>query len=195
MHHPSAAPANTGAEAPHPVAFDADLELRVLAADGYELHRLVYAALTRGGERHFLFATVEVRGHAHRVLVRPRHLATRFVVGQRFELTLKALPTVKDAGRRRSIGAARARDPLRLRWIHARAREHGFALLDPPRTRVERVRIAKPGRPFVFNACRYQAPVGVTDRAKFTRAYLRGIGQGRAWGCGMMILTETGRRP
>ena len=51
------------------------------------------------------------------------------------------MPTVKTAGKRRSIGRARAKDPLRLRWIRARAREHGFALWSEPELRVERVRI------------------------------------------------------
>ena len=167
-----------------------DLELRVLAADGYELHRLVYAALAHEGERGFLFAPIEVRGRAHRVLVRPCHLTRHFAPGQRFELILRAWPTVKHAGRRRSVGAARTKDPLRLRWIHARAIQSGFRLLDEPGIRVERVRVPKPGRPFTFNACRYRAPIRVTDPERFTRAYLQGIGQGRAWGCAMVVLRE-----
>ena len=174
-----------------PARFDQDLELRVLAADGYELHRLVYAALAHEGERGFLFAPIEVRGRAHRVLVRPCHLARHFAVGQRFELILRAWPTVKHAGRRRSVGAARSKDPLRLRWIQARAIQSGFRLLDEPTIRVERVRVPKPGRPFTFNACLYRAPIRVTDPERFTRAYLQGIGQGRAWGCAMVVLRET----
>ena len=173
-----------------PARFDQDLELRVLAADGYELHRLVYAALAHDGERGFLFAPIEVRGRAHRVLVRPCHLARQFAPGQRFELTLRAWPTVKHEGRRRSVGAARTKDPLRIRWIHARAVQSGFRLLDEPRMRVEQVRVGKPGRPFAFNACLYRAPIQVTDPERFTHAYLHGIGQGRAWGCAMVVLSE-----
>ena len=174
-----------------PGAFDEDLVLRLLAADGYELHRLVYGALACDGERGFLFAPVAVRGPAHRVFVRPCGIATRFAHGQQFALALRAWPTVKHANRRRSIGAARNRDPLRLRWIHTRAQEHGFRLLDEPRMSVERVRISKPGHAFSFNACLYRARIAVTDPARFTHAYTRGIGQGRAWGCGMIILAET----
>ena len=86
--------------------------LRLVVADHYELHRLVYEALARDGKRDFLFASVAVRGCAHRVLVRPCALATRFAEGDVFDLTLRGYPTVKHAGRRRSIGAAHERDPL-----------------------------------------------------------------------------------
>ena len=171
-----------------PSAFDA--VLRLAAADHYELHRLVYEALAHAGERRFLFAPVPVHARAYQVLVRPRHLATRFCVGQRFDMTLRAFPSVKYAGRRRSIGAAPDKDRLRLRWIRARARENGFRLLDEPEMTVERVRIPKPGHRFAFNACLYHAPIVVADPGPFTRAYTRGIGQGRGWGCGMILLTE-----
>ena len=186
------APQTSGPHGPAgPGAFDEDVVLRLIAADHYELHRLVYEALARDGERDFLFAPVAVRGRAHRVLVRPCAIATRFAEGDVFDLTLRGYPTVKHAGRRRSIGAAPDKDPLRLRWIRARAQEHGFRLLDEPEMTVERVQIPKPVRPFAFNACLYRAPIAVADPVRFTRAYTRGIGQGRAWGCAMVILTET----
>ena len=188
----ASAPQTSGPHGPvGPSAFDEDAVLRLTAADHYELHRLVYEALAHAGERDFLFAPVPAHARAYRVIVRPRQPTTRFCVGQRFEMTLRALPTMKYAGRRRSIGAAPDKDSLRLRWIRARARENGFRLLDEPEMTVERVRIPKPGRPFAFNACRYRAPIAVTDPVRFTRAYTRGIGQGRAWGCAMVILTET----
>ena len=175
-----------------PGEFDEDAVLRLIAADHYELHRLVYEALAHAGVRRFLFAPVPVHAHAYRVLVRACRLAPSFYKGQRFEMTLRALPTVKLAGRRRSIGAAPDKDPLRLRWIRARARENGFRLLDEPEMTVERVRIPKPGHPFAVNACLYRAPIEITDPVRFTRAYTRGVGQGRAWGCAMVILTEPG---
>ena len=93
--------------------------------------------------------------------------------------------------RRRSIGAARSKDSLRLRWIHARACENGFRLLSEPEMRVERVRLEEAKVPFAFNACIYRAPIRVTGSAKFTRAYTRGLGQGRAWGCGMIVLRKS----
>ena len=174
------------------VAFEADRLIRLLATDAYDLHRLVYLVFARDGVRDFLFAPLRVSGELQEVLVRCGAVATRFAQGHEFDLTLRAMPAVKHAGKRRSIGAARGKDPLRLRWIHARAREHGFELLADPEMQVERVRLEAAKRPFGFNACRYRAPVRVTEAGRFTRAYARGIGQGRAWGCGMMILSERG---
>ena len=124
------------------------------------------------------------------MFVRRLDVATRFAEGMAFEMTLRAMPTVKCGGRRRSIGASRSKDGLRMRWIEARAREHGFTLLATPQLGVERVRLEGAKRPFGFNACVYRVRVRVADAARFTRAYTRGIGQGRAWGCGMAILHE-----
>ena len=182
-------PAERSARSP---AFAPDRTVGVLATDGYHIHQLVYAALARGGVRRFVFCPVAKSGEVHRVRVRSWDIATRFAEGEEFALELRAMPTVKMAGKRRSIGRARAKDPLRLRWIRARAREHGFALVSEPELRVERVRFEAARNPFAVNVCSYRARVRVTDPEKFARAYARGIGQGRAWGCGMMILTDPG---
>lgn len=164
--------------------------VRLLAADGYDIHRLVYAMFAGKDGRDFLYAPWVLAGHLHAVFVRPFDVATRFAAGQVFEMTLRAMPAVKSSGRRRSIGAARSNDPLRLRWLEARARAHGFALLAVPRMRIERVRLEGAKRPFGFTACIYRVAVRITDARRFTRAYTHGVGQGRAWGCGMPILRE-----
>ena len=172
-------------------AFDPDRVVRLVATDGYQVHRLIYEALAKDGIRDFLFAPFAAGGSGlHAVLVRSSDVRTCFAEGQRFHMTLRAMPTVKTAGRRRSIGAARSKDSLRLRWIHARASENGFRLLSDPEMRVERVRMEEAKTPFAFNACIYRAPVHVTEPAAFTGAYVRGIGQGRAWGCGMIVLRD-----
>ena len=113
------------------------------------------------------------------MLVRSSDVATRFAEGQWFRMTLRAMPSVKTAGKRRSIGAARSKDSLRLRWIHARASEHGFRLLSDPEMRVERVRLEEAKIRFAFNACIYRAPIRITEPEKFTRAYVRGLGSDR----------------
>ena len=172
-------------------AFDPDRTVRLIATDGYQIHRLIYEALAKDGVRDFLFSPFAVGRGLHAVLVRSGDIRTSFAEGQRFHMTLRAMPTVKMAGRRRSIGAARSKDSLRLRWIHARACENGFRLLSEPEVRVERVRLEEAKVPFAFNACIYRAPNRVTESAKFTRAYTRGLGQGRAWGCGMTVLRKS----
>ena len=171
-------------------AFEPDRVVRLVAHDGYHVHRLIYATLATRGVRDFLFAPFAVDGDVYAVLVRPLGVETHFAEGQRFHLTLRAMPAVKHGGKRRSIGASRSKDSLRLRWIRSRADESGFRLLADPRMRVERIRLEDAKIPFGFNSCLYQAPIRITDPAPFTRAYTRGVGQGRAWGCGMMILRE-----
>ena len=173
-----------------PACVESDRMVRLLAADGYDVHRLVYATFATAGARDFLYAPFVLAGDLHIVFVRHFDIETRFAEGQAFSLTLRAMPAVKVRGRRRSIGAARSKEPLRLRWLEARAREHGFALLAAPEMRIERVRLEAARRPFAFNACIYRVPVRVTDALRFTRAYAGGVGQGRAWGCGMPILRE-----
>lgn len=174
----------------HSTAFAPDRVVRLVATDGYQVHRLIYEALAKDGVRDFLFAPFPAADGLHAVLVRSCDARTSFAEGQRFRMTLRAMPSVKMAGRRRSIGAARSKDSLRLRWIHARARANGFTLLSDPEMRVERVRMEEAKIPFAFNACIYRAPICVTEPAKFTMAYVGGLGQGRAWGCGMIVLRD-----
>ena len=171
-------------------AAEPDRCVRLLARDGYHIHRLVYATFASEGVRDFLFAPFALDGGLHVVFVRRFDVATAFAEGMAFEMTLRAMPTVKCGGRRRSIGASRSRDRLRLRWIEARTREHGFTLLATPQLGVEHMRLEEAKRPFGFNTCIYRVPVRVADAPRFTRAYTRGIGQGRAWGCGMAMLHE-----
>lgn len=170
--------------------FDQDRIMRLVADDGYQVHQLIYEALAKDGVRDFLFAPYAAGDGLHVVLVRLRDVRTRFAEGQEFNMTLRAMPSVKMAGKRRSIGASRSKDSLRLRWIHARGGEHGFKLLSEPEMRVERVPLEKAKMPFAFNACIYRVPIRITEPVKFTHAYARGLGQGRAWGCGMIVLRE-----
>ena len=146
-----------------------DQVVRLLATDGYDVHRLIYEAFVTAGGRDFLYAPFAVGGGLHAVFVRRFDVQTRFAAGMQFAMTLRAMPAVKANGRRRSIGAARAKDALRLRWIEARARERGFTLLATPEMRVERVRLEAAKRPFAFNACIYRVPIRVTDAVRFTR--------------------------
>ena len=161
-----------------PAFVEPDRLVRLRATDGYDVHRLIYETFATQDGRDFLYAPFAVAGDLHAVFVRRLDVQTRFVAGMEFVLTLRAMPAVKMAGRRRSIGAARTKDPLRLRWIEARARAHGFTLLAAPEMHIERVRLEAAKRPFGFNACVYRVAIRITDAVRFTRAYTRGIGQG-----------------
>ena len=86
--------------------------VRVLAVDDYDVHRLIYEAFARDSVRDFFFAPFPVSGELHGVLVRFGDVKTCFAEGQGFHMILRAFPTVKVGGKRRSIGAARAKDGL-----------------------------------------------------------------------------------
>ena len=66
-------------------AFERDRVVRLVADDGYHVHRLIYEALAKDGVRDFLFAPFAVTGGLHVVLVRSRDVRTRFAEGQRFQ--------------------------------------------------------------------------------------------------------------
>ena len=145
-----------------------DQVVRLLATDGYDIHRLIYETFATGEGRDFLYAPFAVDGDLHAVFVRRFDIQTRFAAGMEFAMTLRAMPAVKANGRRRSIGAARAEG-----WAQA-------SLAQGPRPRARR----RSGHSGSTRASR--VPVRITEPVRFTR----GIGQGRAWGCGMPILRE-----
>ena len=87
-------------------AFEPDRVAHLVATHDYRVH-----------QRGFLFAPFALIGGVHAVLVRPFKIATRFAEGREFRMLLGAMPAVKCAERRRSIGAARAKDMLRVRWL------------------------------------------------------------------------------
>ena len=91
-----------------------DQVVRLLATDGYDVHRLIYEAFVTAGGRDFLYAPFAGGGGLHAVFVRRFDVQTRFAAGMQFAMTLRAMPAVKANGRRRSIGAARAKDGLGL---------------------------------------------------------------------------------
>ena len=86
-----------------------DQVVRLLATDGYDVHRLIYEAFVTAGGRDFLYAPFAGGGGFHAVFVRRFDVQTRFAAGMQFAMTLRAMPAVKANGRRRSIGAARVR--------------------------------------------------------------------------------------
>ena len=72
-------------------AFDPDRVVRLLAVDGYTIHRLVYETFATEGARDFLYAPFVLEGALHAVLVRRFDVATRFTAGLEFEMRLRAM--------------------------------------------------------------------------------------------------------
>ena len=53
-----------------PAFVEPDRLVRLLATDGYDVHRLIYEAFATGEERDFLYAPFAVDGDLHAVFVR-----------------------------------------------------------------------------------------------------------------------------
>ena len=161
----------------------------------YELHEALYEAFVPTGHaRDFIFAPAMIND-APAVIVRGERDGAPVpvpVATQESRFMLRAWPTVKLNGRPRSIAARPDKDGLRLRWLQRRAEEHGFELIGEPSMTVEPFTVDRPGRRFGGNAVIYQGWLRVTDPVRFTQALREGIGAGRAWGLGLLMLFPSG---
>ena len=122
--------------------------------------------------------------------------------GMRFPFALRAHPT-----RSRSLGSAargqrfdliRTHDPkddTRLgetcaMWLHDQAIRHGFRY-DPETLRVADCRLAtfwRKGRWLTLGMADFAGALTVTDPAAFTTAMVNGIGRGKSFGCGLLLV-------
>ena len=163
-------------------------------ATPWGVHRAVYEALCPAGtQRNFIFAdlgpAILVRGEFRAdVAACAREVATP-VAGRDYGFTLIAQPTMKKNGRARSIARTPAKDGLRLRWLERRAADHGFELVGEPNQVTDHVEIAKPGKaPFGINRTVFTGHLRVVDADAIANALASGIGAGRTYGAGFLIL-------
>jgi CRISPR-associated protein Cas6/Cse3/CasE subtype I-E len=155
----------------------------------YQLHQLVYARFAQGGRRDFLYAPLQLP-HTLAVLVRgpfDGQALPSLAAGDEAAFSLRALVTVKsrEDNRRRPLG--RGRTAERLAWLARRGGEHGFEVLQADVT-VERRPFDKPGRTAWLDVSEFNGRLRVTDAEKFAAALDGGIGKGRAFGFGMLVL-------
>lgn len=155
----------------------------------YELHQLVYARFAQGGERSFLYAPLQLPATLA-VLVRGPFDGQPVPVpapGGEATFSLRALVTVKsrEDNRRRPLG--RDKTDERLAWLARRGSEHGFEVVHAE-VSVERRPFDKPGRAAWLDVSEFSGRLRVTDAARFGAALDRGIGKGRSFGFGMLVL-------
>lgn len=161
--------------------------------DTHQLHREVYSALAEPGQpRKFIYAdlggAVVVRGDFPREIAARGRPVLQTREGEEYSFTLTAFPTVKFNGKPRSISRARAKDSLRLRWLSNRAAQHGFEVLGVPFMQTRSTTITKDESAFGMNLTTYEGRLRVTDAETFNAALRGGIGQGRAYGAGLLII-------
>ena len=113
--------------------------------------------------------------------------------GRRYRFNLLAAPVKKVAedgvknSRRRYLRTAEER----LAWLRRKAEQSGFLLLEAQENADMSIygkHSEETGGSFYSHAVCYQGVLEVTDREKFCTAWKQGIGSGRAYGQGLLLL-------
>ncbi len=111
----------------------------------------------------------------------------------RFNLMVAPMKKVPEAGaknsRRRYLRSAEER----LQWLQRKAEQSGFVLLEAQENSNTSIYGKHPneaGGSFYSRAVCYQGVLEVTDQEKFRNAWKKGIGSGRAYGQGLLLLTD-----
>ncbi len=116
--------------------------------------------------------------------------------GTRYRFNILVAPTKKVAeegvknSRRRYLRAPEER----LAWLQKKADQAGFVLLDAQEnadTTIHGKHPEEEGGSFYSHAVCYQGILEVKDREKFRKAWRQGIGSGKAYGQGMLMLASS----
>lgn len=180
----------------------------------YDLHKALWTCfpgLPAGTVRPFLFRTAELAAGTRILMLskeRPipldfaewdgtKAFQAEFAAGSLFLFRLRANPVKRATSDRRlrAITDRRAPDsggqsPLRA-WLEGKARLHGFELKSVPE--FSACHLAefdkKAGAGTIrLNVVDIGGALQVTDADRFADAFRNGIGHGRAFGCGMLLL-------
>ena len=115
-----------------------------------------------------------------------------FLSFQTYRFSLKANPTrLKTVGGRKIRQAVLERSD-QVEWLLRKAEQSGFAVPNPEQVRIEpsgehRIRCRQNTALCIgFN---FEGILSVTDREKFTRAFVSGIGKSKAFGFGMLMIS------
>lgn len=140
-----------------------------------------------------------------------RPLLDKLAKGQRFAFRLVANPTrsvrVADgASRTRRVQHVTAEH--QVRWLRERAERHGFAIAESSATdpltdgepaldlrlflRERSVFQRRPGTKVTIQRVGYEGSLEVLDPDALRAALMRGVGHGRAYGCGLLTLAPKG---
>lgn len=115
--------------------------------------------------------------------------------GQSFRFDLLAAPTKKVAeeGAKNSRRKFLRSPQERLDWLSRKAEQAGFSLVQVQENTSETIagkHEEDAGGRFYCHAMSYQGILTVKDREKFHAAWKNGIGSGRAYGQGMLLLAR-----
>jgi CRISPR-associated protein Cas6/Cse3/CasE subtype I-E len=103
-----------------------------------------------------------------------------------------------DRGRRKDpILEERIHDPSKqyaelartigFKWIAAQSARCGFEIQQLDRSEYEVIEFVRKGKPIRIGAIRFTGSLKVVEPENFRQAMLKGIGHGKAWGCGLLL--------
>ena len=108
-----------------------------------------------------------------------------------FDMLVSPAKKVAEDGAKNSRRRFLRTPPERLAWLERKAEQSGFALLrtqENGNTSIYGRHHEEAGGKFYCPAVRFQGLLQVLDREKFLHAWKNGIGPGRAYGQGMLLL-------
>ncbi|SFU56794.1 type I-E CRISPR-associated protein Cas6/Cse3/CasE [Pseudoduganella namucuonensis] len=188
--------------------------------DPYSLHRVVYSLFSdvrnetekQASESSGIqFADMGGDVHGRKVLllsdrppaanvdgqygeVQSRHLPESFFSQRNFRFTVVINPTRREHASKKLV-PVRGREAIAEWFVSRSEASWGFAV-DPQRLQVERVEVLrfkdKTQRDVTLAQARLQGVLRVSDPETFRHSFARGIGRGRAFGCGLLQIVPLG---
>lgn len=122
-------------------------------------------------------------------------LLETFDNGTCFEFDLLAAPTKKVSieNRKNSRRRMLQTEDERLRWLNSKAANGGFiinSIQECGRETFYGTHNTENGGKMIIEAIHFQGSLCIEDREKFIRTYKTGIGPGKAYGLGMLLLMK-----
>lgn len=183
-----------------------DREAAALLAEPYRLHQVVMTAFQGGRAANGVLHRVEPErpGGLVPLLVQsttaPRWrqdaglpwvsepevkaVAADLEVGRVLRFRLRANPTKRDAANGKRVDLRG--DETQLAWLHRKAAEHGFALLDAQAADRGAVDSRKHGLTLTHRMVDFDGHLRITDPDAFRVTLACGIGPAKAFGCGLL---------
>lgn len=76
----------------------------------------------------------------------------------------------------------------RLQWLDRKGEQYGFQLLSAREHAMERINVLRKGVSYFLPRYRYTGKLLVTDEARFLDALQKGIGPGKSYGLGLLLI-------
>lgn len=193
-----------------------ELSVRTALRDAQKMHRLVAGLYRLSRQEAELVYRVQVQGqrvalymYAGLPIDRSKILPWMLLAGERelsdwlsamqegqvwgFDLLTMPFKKVPDGENRNSRRRVLRTQEERLVWLNRKAEQNGFAILEAQESAGEKesaVHPAEKGGKLYLDSYRYSGTLQITNEEQFKQALRHGIGPGKAYGLGMLLLKK-----